>query len=115
MTLPISPTRALERVDQLRQEWVSLPRVVHQATYGAMIVLGSMLFLLLWMDSAPDAVVAVVTSWQRADTEGRIRLVSTLAGLPVALWMAKVGITQFRSTPRCTCTADQHRATDGDR
>ncbi len=95
MTTPNLTSSLSHRLDRLRAG-AGQPKVFHAASLTATVLSGWTMLLILWMDYVPDGVVEVVASWQRADTEGRIRIASAGIGIVVVTWVARVSMPQVQ-------------------
>lgn len=112
MTAPNPASPLTDRLDRIPLAWAGLPKVVRAAILTATVLMGSTILLLMWMDYIPDSVLELVETWQRADTEGRIRLVSAGVGIVVISWMALVSMSQVRKMLQWPGTADRDSAGD---
>lgn len=112
MTAPNPDSPLSHRLDRIPLAWAGLPKVVRAAILTATILMGWTMLLMMWMDYVPDGVVELVATWQRADTEGRIRLVSAGVGVVVISWMALVSMFQVLKMLQWNGTADRNSAGD---
>lgn len=112
MTAPNPASSLPHRLDRIPLAWAGLPKVVRAAILTATVLMGSTMLLLMWMDYIPDGVVELVATWQRADTEGRIRLASAGVGIVVISWMALVSMSQVRKMLQWPGTANCDSAGD---
>jgi len=111
MTTPNLTFSLSHRLDRLRA-WASQPKVFHAAALTATVLSGWTMLLILWLDYVPDGVVEVVASWQRADTEGRIRIASAGIGIVVVTWVARVSMPQVQKWLKGPSGSDRDSAGD---